>query len=140
MSEHKINAALVSAAKAALAPLVGQAVAWEGRAFVPPVAGKWAQVSNLRASAEVASLGVGGQDAHFGVFQIDLSHPENSGTAILKDADAIRSQFVAGKRLEYQGQCVSIRRCDVSALRRVEGWIRVSLSVYYRAHSTRPEI
>lgn len=140
MSEHSINAALVAAAKAALAPLVGQAVAWEGREFSPPVTGKWAQVTNLRASAEVASLGVGGHDAHLGVFQIDLNHPENSGTAILKDADAVRAHFVAGRRLEYQGQCVSVRRCDVSPLRRVDGWVRVSLSVYYRAHSIRQEI
>jgi hypothetical protein len=139
MSEVKINAALVTAATAALGAGFTNKTAWEGKSFTPP-AGKWASVFRLPASNDVASLGDGGEDEHVGVFQIDVSHPENTGTALLTDIEAVRAYFIAGRSFNYQGQCVHVRRCDVSAIRRVDGWLRVSASIYYDAHSTRPTI
>jgi len=140
MSEVKINAALVTAYRAAL-PALSSATAYEGMGFTPTIGSKWGQVFNLRAAADVASLGVGGQDDHTGVFQIDVNVPENSGTAaLLADADTLRAYFVVGRAFTYQSQSVRVRRADVSPIRRVDGWLRVSVSVTYSAYTTRPEI
>lgn len=140
MSEVKINAALVTAYRAAMPSLVSS-TAYEGMSFTPTVGQKWGQVTNLRAGADMASLGVGGQDESTGVFQIDVSVPENSGTAtLLADADTLRAYFVAGRSFTYQSQSVRVRRADVSPIRRVDGWLRVSVSVTYSAITIRPEI
>lgn len=139
MSEVRINAALVSAAQAALVPITAS-IAFEGKAFTPPSSGKWASVFRLPAGNDVASMGEGGQDESTGVFQIDVNAPENSGTALLKEGDILRAYFVAGRSLTYQGQCVQVRKTDISAIRRVDGWLRISASVYYSSHSTRPTI
>jgi hypothetical protein len=140
VSEAKINAALVTAYRAALPALINQ-TAYEGAAFTPTTGTKWGAVFNLRASADVASLGAGGQDEHTGVFQIDVNVPENTGTAsLLADADTLRAYFIAGRYFTYESQSVLVRRCDVSPIRRVDGWLRVSASVTYSARSTRPEV
>lgn len=138
MSALKINAALVTAYRAVLPSIP---TAFEGVAFAPTVGQKWAQVTNLRAGDDVASLGVGGQDESTGVFQIDVSVPENTGTAaLLADADTLRAYFVAGRLFTYQTQTVRVVRADISSCRRVDGWLRISASVTYSAFTTRPEI
>ena len=140
MSETKINAALVTAYRAAMPALV-DATAYEGASFTPTVGQKWAQLTNLRASADPVTLGTGGQDEHSGVFQIDVNVPEDTGTAtLLADADTLRAYFVAGRSFTYQTQSVRVRRADVSPIRRVDGWLRVSVSVTYSAITIRPEI
>lgn len=140
MSEIKINAALVAAYRAAMPALV-DSTAYEGASFTPTIGSKWGQVTNLRAGADVATLGTGGQDETTGVFQIDVSVPENTGTAaLLADADTLRAYFVAGRGFTYQSQSVRVRRADVSPIRRVDGWLRVSVSITYSALTTRPEI
>lgn len=141
MSETNINAALVSAATAALGSGFTGRIAFEGRDFTPPTSGKWAAIFNLRAGIDVVTLGVGGQDEHSGVLQIDVSVPENSGTGtLLTDADALHAYFVAGTYFTYSGQDVLVRHCDVSSIRQIDGYLRVSASVTYTARSTRPEI
>lgn len=138
MSALKINAALVAAYRAILPTLP---TAFEGVTFTSTVGSKWGQVANLRAGADVASLGVGGLDEHTGVLQIDISVPENTGTAaLLRDADTLRAYFIAGRHFTYQDQTVRVRRADVSSIRRVDGWLRISVSVTYSAFTTRPEI
>lgn len=143
MSETKINAALVSAARAALVPAIvpETAIAWEGKAYPPDgeqFPPKWAAVFRLPAGNDVASLGEGGQDDATGVFQIDVNDKEDSGTALLKEADKLKAYFVAGRSFTYQGQCVHVIRCDISAIRRVDGWLRISASIYYSSYTTRP--
>ncbi len=138
MSETRINAALVTAYGEALP---GVPTAYEGASFTPTTGTKWAQLNNLRAGADVASLGVSGMDEHTGVFQIDVNVPEDTGTGVLlADADTLRAYFVAGRSFTYQTQTVRVRRADVSAVRRVDGWLRVSVSITYSAFTIRPEI
>lgn len=138
MSELRINAALVSAYRAVMPTLP---TAFEGAPFTPPAGQKWGQLTNLRAGADVASLGVGGLDEHTGVLQIDISVPEGTGTGeLLRNADTLRAYFVAGRHFTYQDQSVRVRRADVSSIRRVDGWQRISVSVTYSAFTTRPEI
>lgn len=138
MSVQRIDRALERAAAMALAPLP---IATEGNPFTPTIGTKWAALNNLRAGADVASLGVGGQDEHTGVLQIDVNVPEGTGTGeLLADADTLRAHFVAGRSFTYQTQTVRVRRADVSAVRRVDGWLRVSVSITYSAFTIRPEI
>lgn len=148
MSESKIDAALVTAYRAAMPALVDSTsyepgVGSDGLPFRRPVDAKWAGLTNLRAGSDVASLGVGGQDESTGVFQIDINVPEtnlSAKPALLTDADALNNYFVAGRLLTYQTQAVRVRRADVSPIRRVDGWLRISVSVTYSAFTTRPEI
>ncbi|WVM92620.1 hypothetical protein ULG90_24875 [Halopseudomonas pachastrellae] len=58
-----------------------------------------------------------------GILQLDLYHPKNTGhAAILADADKALDFFAPGKRLEYQGQRVLIRRSERSQIRAEEVW------------------
>jgi hypothetical protein len=137
MSAKKINAALVAAYRAAMPGLIN-ATAYEGAAFTPTVGSKWAQLTNLRAGDDPATLGIGGQDEASGVFQIDISVAENTGTAaLLTDADTLKAYFVGGRTFTYESQCVHVRKADVSQIRRVDGWLRISVSVFYLSRSTR---
>lgn len=140
MSEKQIDRALERAAALALAPLP---VATEGNPFVPPVNAAWAQLHNIPAGTPVATLGEGGQDDHIGIYQIDVNVPENSAQArpiLLGWVDALRAAFVAGRLLTHDGQSVRVRSAERSQIRRVDGWMRVSVSVNYSALTTRPEI
>jgi hypothetical protein len=146
MSEFNIDRALEAAAVAALGSAFSGTpprIAAEGFPFTPPSSGPWAQFFNLPASAGVATLGVGGQDDHVGVFQIDVNVPEsgqNPRGALLGHADALRAYFVAGRRLTHSTQTVRVVRAERSQIRRVDGWQRVSVSVTYSAFTTRPEV
>lgn len=144
MSEAKIDRALEVAAVAALgADFAGTApvrIATEGQVYTPP-AGVWAQLTNLRAGAGVASLGAGGLDEHVGVFQVDVNVPSVGGNpraALLGHADRLRAYFYAGRRFTYDSQGVRVVSAEASAIRRVDNWQRISVSVTYSAFSIRP--
>lgn len=139
MSEIKINAALVSGLTAAA---LGLPMGNEGKNFTPPaVTLPWAAWFNLPSSTDVASLGVGGNDETVGVFQVDLNYPLNDGTAnILGAVQKLRDYFVAGRRLVYQGQCVKVERVTRNNLRPVGGWQQINVSIFYSAHTMRPEV
>lgn len=143
MSESSIDRALEVAAVAALGPELSGRIAFEGFPFAPPTDGAWAQLFHLPAGAAVASLGVGGMDEHVGVYQIDVNVPESGGNpraALLGHADALRGYFVTGRRFTYGTQGVRITRAERSAIRRVDGWQRISVSVTYSAFTVRPEV
>lgn len=135
MSERDIQAALV----AAYQDVDDLPTAYEGFDFTPPDS-PWNAVFNLRSSVAVASLGVGGQDEHAGVFQIDINEPLDTGTgALLEKADAYRERFPAGARLPIADGCVDVTNTNTSPLRRDGAWLRVSVSVFYIARINRPE-
>lgn len=137
MSESKIQSALV---QAVVNGAFGLPTAYENVDFTPP-ATAWMAVTNLPASIDPSSNGVGGLDEHVGVFQIDLNYPSNKGTKdIMAKADAVLQYFVAGRRFIYQGQCVQVQRKERTQLRPVGAWVSTSISIYYTSYSTRPEI
>ena len=143
MSEFRIDRALESAAAAALGSDFTARISTEGNPFTAPATGVWAKLTNLRAGADVASLGVGGMDDHTGVLQIDLNVPANSANprgVLLPIADRLRAYFVAGRALTFQGQTVRVRSASVSSMRLVDTDQRVSVSVSYTALTFRPEI
>lgn len=100
--------------------------------------GLWLQVHNLRASSAPATLGIGGEDEHPGVMQIDINYPKNKGSkGALEEADLLAAYFTAGKALVYGGQCVRVESTSLGPGRYVGGYYRLSLNVNYYALTAR---
>ena len=133
MSETKINAALVSAVLAS--GVMPQArIAFEGAKFEPVTGQSWARITAIPSNRAPAAMGCGAPQEWTGILQIDIHHPLNSGTGpILGDADKALAYFRPGRRLEFQGQRVLIRRAQRSQIRRDDIWHVVSVDVYCAA-------
>lgn len=113
-------------------------VALENVRFDQPTETPWVALFLLPGGTSVASLGIGGTDAHRGILQIDLNHPSQTGEGdILADADTVASYFTAGRRLVYNAQEVIVRSCGRSRGRMVDGWYRISLTVDWYAQTPR---
>ena len=135
MSLVDINAALVVAYQAASLALP---TAYEGTDFTPPAAAPWAQVWQMPAPVVVDTLGTTGLDLHTGIFQIDLNVPQNDGTGrILGYADTLRAYFKAGTNAVHSSQSVLILDCSRSRLSQGGGWLTISMSISWRAYTTR---
>jgi hypothetical protein len=133
MSETKINAALVSAVLAS--GVMPQArIAFEGAKFEPVTGQSWVRIIALPSDRSPAAMGSSAPQEWTGILQIDICHPLNSGTGpILGDADKALAYFRPGRRLEFQGQRVLIRRAQRSQIRRDDIWQVVSVDVYCTA-------
>ena len=133
MSETKINAALVSAVLAS--GVMPQArIAFEGAKFEPVTGQSWARTTALPSDRSPAAMGSSAPQEWAGILQIDIYHPLNSGTGpILGDADKALAYFRSGRRLDFQGQRVLIRRAQRSQIRRDDIWQVVSVDVYCTA-------
>ena len=71
--------------------------------------------------------------------QIDLNVSPNLGTAtLLANAQTLRAYFYAGRSFTYSGQTVIVTSCSASNVRNADGWMRISVSVNYRAYTSRP--
>jgi hypothetical protein len=134
VSLANIRAALVDAYESLNLELE---TAHENRPFTPG-ADPWAALFVVPNAPAVATLGDGGEDEHSGFMQIDLNFPQHTGTSeVLAAADEIRAYFVAGRRLIYEGQEVLIRSSGRSAGLNVNGWYRVSMTVFWTARTIR---
>ena len=133
MSEIKINAALVSAVLAS--GVMPQArIAFEGVKFEPVTGQSWARITALPSDRSPAAMGSSAPQEWTGILQIDIYHPLYSGTGpILGDADKALAYFRSGRRLDFQGQRVLIRRAQRSQIRRDDIWQVVSVDVYCTA-------
>lgn len=133
MSETRINAALVSAVLAS--GVMPQArIAFEGVKFEPVTGQSWARITALPSDRSPAAMGSSAPQEWTGILQIDIYHPLNSGTGpILGDADKALAYFRSGRRLEFQGQRVLIRRAQRSQIRRDDIWQVVSVDVHCTA-------
>jgi len=135
MSESKIHSALVSAFIAS-AVMPSARTAFEGKSFTPPTGQSWARLTGLPTGRAPAAQGKDAAQEWAGILQIDLFHPKNTGHAgLLADADTLLAFFASGKRLDYQGQGVLIRRAERSQIRQEDVWQSVSVSVYCTAWS-----
>lgn len=131
MSEIKINAALVSA-YLACGVMPRERTEFEGVGFKPVTGQSWARITDLPSSNDPAGLGQYAPDERLGILQIDLLHPKGSGTApILGDAQRVLQYFNKGRRLEYDGQVVKVRKSQRSQIRTEELWQSVSVDVHY---------
>ncbi|MBF0675590.1 phage tail terminator-like protein [Pseudomonas sp.] len=135
MSESKIHSALV-AAFVASAVMPSNRTAYEGKTFTPVAGQSWARLTGLPTGRAPAAQGKNAPQEWTGILQIDLFHPKNTGhAAILADTDKALAFFKSGKRLDYQGQGVLIRRAERSPIRQEDTWQSVSISVYCTAWS-----
>jgi len=135
MSESKIHSALVSAYVAS-GVMPAARTALEGKAFTPPTGQSWARLTGLPTGRAPAAQGKSAAQEWTGILQIDLFHPKNTGHAgLLTDVDALLAFFISGKRLDYQGQGVLIRRAERSQIRQEDVWQSVSVSIYCTAWS-----
>ena len=133
MSETKINGALVAAYLASnLYPVSRTHV--EGKVFVPVIGRAWARLTDMPTGREPAAFGGVNPVERTGYLQIDIYHPNNTGTGpILADADKALSFYKPGLRLEYQGQRVHVRSAERSQIRPEEVWTGISIRIYYSA-------
>lgn len=100
--------------------------------------GFWFKLSNLRAESNVVTLGDKGEDNHPGIYQIDVSLPASQGEGpLLQKADELVKLFPAGTSFTSAGEAVKLTRTSVSPTREVNGFLRVSLSLFYYSRSTR---
>ncbi|WP_312910932.1 phage tail terminator-like protein [Stutzerimonas nitrititolerans] len=130
MSETNINAALVSAYLAS-GVMPQERTAFEGVKFDPVTGQSWARLTGLPSGRGPAAMGADAPQEWTGILQVDLFHPKGTGTGpILADADKALEFFTSGKRLDYQGQGVLIRRAERSQIRQEDVWQSVSISVY----------
>lgn len=133
MSETKINAALVSAYLAS-GVMPEDRTAFEGRKFDPVTGQSWARLTGLPSGRAPAAMGTEAPQEWTGILQIDLFHPKGTGTGLLlTDVDELLAFFTPGKRLDYQGQGVLIRRAERSPIRTEDVWQSVSVSIYCTA-------
>lgn len=139
MSLAKIEAALISAYKAVALDLP---TSYESRTFTPPNNAVWASVRNVPSDNEARTLGDDGENLMVGFFQIDITIPEQAGTAAANSrVDALLRYFKPGLSIVYHGQAVRIRKSVPSQLRRADtgaGWTK-TVSVYWRAWVKRDE-
>lgn len=106
-----------------------------------PPANPWAIFTFIPNNPEVVTLGSGGDDEATGFVQIDLNYTLNSGDKAAADAfNLLRDKFIAGQIFTYSGQAVRVGSCGRSHGRNVNGWYRVSITIYWSARIRRKEI
>lgn len=112
--------------------------AYENDKFEPPVEEAWCSVYVIPADNSPATLGLGGEDEHRGIFQITFYVPLNTGDSVLLDAlDGVQALCYAGKKTTYLGQEVLFTGVNRSTAREVGGWYAVDVSISYYARDTR---
>ncbi len=109
-------------------------IAFENVAFTPPNKTPWCSLFFVPTQPTVGTLGPEGTDRLNGFVQIDLNYPLNSGTAEIEEkADYIEKLFTAGFRPAYSEQEVVVRSCGRSQGRIVNGFYKISMTVYFYA-------
>lgn len=115
--------------------------AYDNMHFNPPRGCHWAQVSVVPATSGPVTGFDMGRDLHTGFMQIDFNVPLNEGTADLRDyAQQVYEHFTAGKGFTRNSQTVLIVRCERTNARRVDDWMRLTMTVFFEAETIRPEI
>lgn len=134
-----IKAALELAARAALAPLVGEAnIAWPNLVFQPPGDGTpYARVDHLWARTAPVGIGVDAFTRRPGILQVLLLYPLGKGEAAsLAAAQAVCDAFKRGTRLNRGAVSVLVTAASPNPGFRDEGRWAQPVSVSWLVHST----
>lgn len=133
-----IEKALRTAFIAALPASVGK-TAFENQPFDPKGQRKWFAFHFLPNKPDVASLGLGGQDEHSGIAQIDIHIPKGTGKGDV-DADftALRSAFTPSQILSYGSAAVTIRSGGQIPGGPDEASYRYAFSISWETRLSRP--
>lgn len=135
MSLENIEAALISGYLGAGLNLPTQ---YENIAFEKPDGATWAAFWFVPTDPVVSSLGDDGLDEYSGFAQLDINYLRNAGRGMSrKHYGILYEHFKAGRIFEYGGQQVICTGCGMSQGREVDGWYRVSTSIYFRAFVAR---
>lgn len=100
--------------------------------FVKPTSSPWAAVHYMPNVPDPVTAGTYGYDEASGLLQIDINVPLNAGTKQSRDlVDKIVNLFPSGHDLMYNDAWVRPRRVGRTQGREVDGWWRVSVTVYW---------
>lgn len=104
----------------------------------PEISGAWLQIWFKPAQPHVGSLGSGGMDIVVGSLKCNFHIPLDSGCDFgLNATEAFRNYFVAGKKVIFGGQEVTITDCGVNLNRIVDTWFRADVDIGFRANLQR---
>lgn len=110
-------------------------VAWEGKKFSPVLGTRYYRATFLPGEPSQAELGEAGRNRIYGLFQVDVFEPGNSGdAAAAAEAERICAAFRRGTVLAYTGGAV---RCQKAYRTPGDGsdasWYMVSAVVQWQA-------
>lgn len=131
----EIRAALITQVTAAGgANITASRIAWENKSFLPGSA-RWYRVTFLPGSYRAAAIGVGSQNRHVGILQIDIFDPPNKGDAVTQtEAERIAAAFKRGTILTYSGVSVRCERAyRGSGDSSDPSWFHVPVKIEWRA-------
>lgn len=107
-------------------------VQYENSPFEKPSASPWAAVWYFPSVSEGVTAGPNGYDELRGFFQVDINIPLNTGTAPSKElVNKVMQGFPSGYALMYNGGWVKPTSVSRSPGREIDGWWRVSVTVYW---------
>lgn len=133
MSETKINGALVSAYLASEI-MPKSRTAFEGRTYDPVVGQGWARLTDMPSGREPAAFGGVNPVERTGYLQVDVYRTKGTGTAeLLADADKALAFYQPGRRFEYEGQSVLVRKAERSPIRTEPTWQSIAIFIHYTA-------
>lgn len=108
----------------------GYTVAYEGKTFTKPANAAWLAMFVLPATMDALQT----TERLGGILQIDINHPLNAGSpALFGDADKVLEHFAPGKFFETAGQGFTVRKRELSPVMQVDGSLKLSVSISYRA-------
>lgn len=138
MNATDIEEALRQTFLAAVPDAVGKC-AFENQPFDPKGKSPWFEFHYMPNKPDVATLGLGGQDEHTGIAQIDIHVAKGSGRGAFKAyLEALRSAFTPSIPLVYNGGAVTIRSCGQVPGGTGESSYRFSVSITWEARTSRP--
>jgi len=118
-----------------ISPAVPLATKADNEIFNPPPADVWAAVFFLPAETIPATIGLNGYNQDTGLLQVDYNTPVGDGTSQMRAfVEAMYALYKLGTIFTAQdGQKVHITSFARSPTREVDGYSRVSISIFYRA-------
>jgi hypothetical protein len=110
-------------------------VAWEGKAFKPVLGARYYRATFLPGEPSQAELGEAGRNRHYGLFQIDVFDPTNSGdAAAAAEAERIAAAYSRGTVLLNSGvsvKCIKSYRTPGDSSD--PAWFMVSAVIQWQA-------
>ncbi len=120
-------------------PAAAAACSFENQPFDPKGKSVWFEFHFMPNKPEVATLGLGGQDEHTGIAQIDIHVPQGSGRQSAKAyIESLRSVFTPSLPLVYNSGVVTIRACGQVPGGVAANSYRFSVSITWEARTSRP--
>ena len=113
---------------------------YENNALATTGVALWTSFIFLPGEPTPATFGIGGEDAEYGILQVDINIPKNTGEKPLFDTvKTIQNFFTAGRIFTYNSGNATVIAAGASHGRLVDTWYRRSVSIRYHSRTTRPD-